>query len=265
MQSTSQLSSSHRSLATWQASQSQRRPSSRGDVVAAEGAHRPLEHRGRCGVPLGDQHGQAVQEEIRRVAAAPAPGRGPRRLGDFQHTAAVGQTTDDDRGPQRVQVGLACERDVERLEPLGGREQQRRARRGRGSRRRRSGARRRSTRARWSSSSGPASRRGQQSEGRVGGAGLVRGLRRGQRALRLDGPGSGVSAVARSRKAAAAARPPRAWARSAERSTSDATPRRGRERRARGARRGDRGRRRGPWPRPARDGRLRRSSCDAAW
>jgi hypothetical protein len=44
----------------------------------------------------------------------------------IQHAAAVGQTTDDDRGPQRVQVGLACERDVERLEPLGGREQQRR-------------------------------------------------------------------------------------------------------------------------------------------
>jgi hypothetical protein len=38
------------------------------------------------------------------VAAAPAPRGRSSRLGDFRHTAAVGQRTDDDRGPQRVQV-----------------------------------------------------------------------------------------------------------------------------------------------------------------
>ena len=181
-----------------------------------------FEHRGRCGVPLGDQHGQAVQEEIGGARRRPAPGHGPRRLGDLQHTAAVGQTTDDDRGPQRVQVGLARERDVERLEPLGGLEQQRR--------RVAAAAHDEGDLGAEEVDAGALElversglRRGQQSEGRVGRAGLVRGLRRGQRALRLGAPVPGVSSVARSRKAAAAARPPRACARSAERSSSDAT------------------------------------------
>ena len=155
----------------------------RGDVVAAEGARRPLEHRGRCGVPLGDQHGQAVPEEIRRSRWLRRRWHGPRRLGDFQHTAAVGQTTDDDRGPQRVEVGLACERGVERLEPLGGLEQQR----GRvaAASHREGDLRAEEVHAgavEFVERSGL--RRGQQSEGRVGRAGVVRGLRRGQRALR---------------------------------------------------------------------------------
>src|SRR4051795_6950139 len=90
-----------------------------GDVVAAEVAQRPLEHRGPRSVPLGDHHCQAVQEQIRRAWWLRGRRHGPRRLGNFQHTAAVGEATYEDRGPQRVQVGLACEPDVERLPPPG--------------------------------------------------------------------------------------------------------------------------------------------------
>ena len=52
--------------------------------------------------------------------------------------------------------------------------------------------------------------RGQQSQSAIGRTGLVLGLRRGQLTLRHGGAGSGVSLAARSRNAAAAARPPRA-------------------------------------------------------
>ena len=193
-----------------------------GDVVAAERAHRPLERRGRRPEPLGDQHGQAVPEEIRRARRPRRRRHGPRRLGDFQHTAAVGHATDDDRGPQRVEVGLACERDVERLEPLGGLEQQRR---------RVAAAlapRRRSARG-----GGPRGRAGARRAVRPAPWPAVRGPRRTRRPRARPAPrparaarGAPVRASARSRarrKAAAAARPPRACARSAERSSSCAT------------------------------------------
>ena len=250
MQSTSQLSSSHSESGDVVGEPEPAETFLRGDVVAAEGARRPLEHRGRCGVPLGDQHGQAVPEEIRRSRWLRRRWHGPRRLGDFQHTAAVGQTTDHDRGPQRVEVGLACERGVERLEPLGGLEQQR----GRvaAASHREGDLRAEEVHAgavEFVERSGL--RRGQQSEGRVGRAGVVRGLRRGQRALRAARGlgrqfGRALQKGGGRRQAPARAAPGRPSAPARARRL-----RRGSPSRARGARRGDRDRRPDRSPPPA--------------
>ncbi len=81
-------------------------------------------------------------------------------------------------------------------------------------------ARSSSTRARWSSSIGPVSAVARRLESRVEGAGLEARLRRRQSAIRL--PQGIVRSVRRraGRNAAAAASPPRACARPAERSSS---------------------------------------------
>ena len=65
-------------------------------------------------------------------------------------------------------------------------------------------------------------RRGQKSTRLVEGSGLELGLGRGERPVGSPS-GSWVSATERCRKAAAAASPPRDWARPADRSSSDAT------------------------------------------
>ena len=105
---------------------------------------------------------------------------------------------------------------------------------------------------------------GEQSEPVIERARFVLGLGRSQRALRAL-RGSSVSAAARSRKAAAAAKPPRDWARPAARSSSAATsssrpPVASARCQARGS-----GSTSGSVASANARCTVRRSSCDAAW
>jgi hypothetical protein len=74
------------------------------------------------------RNGQPVQQEIAGERGPPrglAPVRREHRLGDLADTAASSQAAGERRGGERIEVGLARQRGVERLKPLGGREQQR--------------------------------------------------------------------------------------------------------------------------------------------
>ena len=122
---TDQDSSSHSSIAAREASRSQRISSVARDVVAAEGAERPLQHGCASARAVRDQHGEAVEQKIGGARGSRRWRGRPRGLGDLAHTAGAGQTADQHRRGQRVQVGLARERDVERLQPLGRPEHQR--------------------------------------------------------------------------------------------------------------------------------------------
>ena len=154
------------------------------------------------------QHSQPIEQEIGRSRGLRRRGRPTCGIGRPAHTVAGAQATGGDRRGQRLEVGHARKSDVERLEPLGGAEQQR-----------------------WSVAAAVDGKLdltaqqvhlgalelvqrsglcdGDQSECRVERAGLVLGLCRGERSLARRA-GSGVSAAARSRNAAAAANPPRA-------------------------------------------------------
>ncbi len=128
-----------------------------------------------------------------------------------------------ERGRIRGQVRLSCESRSNGSSCLAASEQyaEQRRRRSRAPRRRAREAG--VTRARWNSSkrSGLGGRR--QLQGRFECAGLEARLGCGDRPLRHAESGSSVSSTARCRKAAAAAMPPRACARPAERSSSAAT------------------------------------------
>ena len=151
-------------------------------VLVAEGRQRSLYDRHASRVALRKQQRQAIQQEIGRA-------RGLRRwrrpAGGSSHlaqTAAGREAAAKRRGRKRIQVGLAGQPDVERLEPLGGREQQRGSVAAAVQRERDLSLEQVNPdplelveRSRL--------RRGDQCQRRVGRAGLVLGLRGGQRAL----------------------------------------------------------------------------------
>ena len=98
-----------------------------GDLLAQEPGQRPLQHRRARGVSLHDHQGPAIQQQVGRA-------RGPLRsegracaLRDLQRTAAGGEPPGEQCRRERVEVGLAREPHVQRLEPFGGLEQQRRS------------------------------------------------------------------------------------------------------------------------------------------
>ena len=188
--------------------------------MAAELGHRLPEKRNARRVAVGQPGGQPVEQQIRDrggCGGARRPQRGLRRLPD---QGAAGQAPSDMRGPQRVQVGVPGQAQVQRLEPLGGAQQQ------------------------------PGRLAGPAGVGDLGpqpvGPGPLQIIRgpasaaltiasaascaparclacAAARPRRARVCGSGVSRAARSRNAAAAAIPPRAWARPADRSSSAAT------------------------------------------
>ncbi len=98
-----------------------------GDALATEGRQGALQHRHPSRMPLGDQQSQAIQEEIGGARGARRPGRATSGLGDLSQSGSGGQMAGEDRRGERFEVRLACEHDVERLEPLGGLEEQRRS------------------------------------------------------------------------------------------------------------------------------------------
>ena len=124
--------------------------------------------------------------------------------------------------PHAAQVRLPSEVQVERFKPPGGVHQQMRVRRSRSLTRTRRVPRTRSTRARWKSSRGPVAAVAR----RASAASNAPAWRLAWAAASARSPrssGSSVSATERCRNAAAAASPPRAWARLADRSSSAAT------------------------------------------
>ena len=222
--STSQLSSSPRARATRHASHSHRRPSS-SDIGSSRNARNARFSVGDAGgVPVRDEHRQPIEQQVARPRrpprrarqsplAPPRPPRAPRC-----HRRAGRRTA-----PPRTHRGRSRARARRRALPAAWPPSAAAAaRRGRGPTANAIWPRSSSARALSSSSSGPALGQRQQADGRVDGAGLVLGLGRRERPARPL-PGSGVSSAARSRNAAAAARPPRACARPAERSSSAAT------------------------------------------
>ena len=148
-------------------------------------------------------------------------GEGLGGAGDLQHVAGARQAPGERRRHPRGQVGVAGQVPVERLEPLGRLQQQRRsvAAPARGER---DVAAQQVHPGAGELVERPGLRHGEQVQGLAERAGLHAGLRRGQRAFGPPGR-IGGQRHRRSRNAAAAASPPRACARPADRSSSAAT------------------------------------------
>ena len=105
-------------------------PSPPQDVVErqmlVERARGALQGRGRGGVAVGDQRARARRAAGRADAADPSAAGGPGRRGRSRGGRPAGDGAGHlGRAPRR-QVGLAGEIEVERLEPAGGGQQQRR-------------------------------------------------------------------------------------------------------------------------------------------
>ena len=127
-----------------------------------------------------------ASEPIQQIGRARRPRwrRGhPRRLGDLAHPAAKSQAAGEYRGGQRVQVRLAGQLRVERLE-LAGRLQQQRGRVTAAAGGERDLAAQQVRPSPPEFIRRPSLRGDQQGQGRIERASLVRGLRRGQRPLR---------------------------------------------------------------------------------
>ena len=100
-----------------------------GHRLVAERTERALERRRTCAVALGRQHGHSLEKQVagaRQFPARLAPVRREDRLGDVPHADLLGEATREQCCRERVEVGLARQLGVERLEPPGGCEQQRR-------------------------------------------------------------------------------------------------------------------------------------------
>ena len=122
--STCQSSSSQRSCARRHASHSQRRSVSAA-VGLAERAQRPRERRDGRRVPLGEPRHEGVEERVGRARGL-RPGRRARGLGHLALVRAGAEAPGEHRRRDRLEVGLAGHRGVQRIEPPGRLEQQRR-------------------------------------------------------------------------------------------------------------------------------------------
>ena len=123
--SSSQATSSPSARATWHASHSQRSSSSSEIGLLAERAQRGLQRRRSGGVALGGEEREPVEQQVARARGG-LPLRGEDGGGDLARVAAVHQPVGRQGRRERVEVGLARERRVERLEPPRRLEQQRR-------------------------------------------------------------------------------------------------------------------------------------------
>ena len=167
----------------------------------------PLERRRAGRVALCEQRRQAVEEQVARRARRRRRGAGGLRPPPARRPIA--ETAGEHRRGERLQVRLARQRRVERLEPPGGVEQQRR-------RVAAAPQRERDLRAQPVRAGRAAARRAAPARAAVSSSAAASGApaRRAwpapppARAPRAQA-GSGVSSAARSRNAAAAARPPR--------------------------------------------------------
>src|ERR1700761_7328684 len=96
----------------------------RGNLLRADGAHRPLQHRHSARWPVNGQQRHPLEQQIPRVRRLWRTGAAENRLGYLEGIAAARQASGEQRGDQRVEVGGARELGVERFELAGGTEQQ---------------------------------------------------------------------------------------------------------------------------------------------
>ena len=193
----------------------------RGDLVGGEGARRPPQHRRRRGASLGDQRGEAVEQQVgrtrrvRRRGGGPArparPRAGCRRWPAARRTAPRptrrGRSRARARGSSGSRRLAALQQQRRRVAP----DARRRTRSVRAAAPRgRAGARRAARPRPW-----PAARAPRRTRPPAGWP-----ARRPARGPPVA-PGRRVSATERCRNAAAAASPPRACARPADRSSSE--------------------------------------------
>ena len=215
-------------------------------VGRAERAQRLRQWSDGRGVPLENR----VTSASSSASAAPADGAGKDARAASATSPRPGRCrgAGEHRRRECLEVSLAGHRGVEGSQPLGCREQQRRRVGARWPANTIS-ARDRSSRARWSSSTGPSSATASSSDADT--ASATSSFACAASSERSTRPaGSGVSSAARCRNAAAAASPPRACARPAERASSAAMASSGDEvacARCQ-ARRSDRAPGRSPWP-----------------
>ena len=213
-------SKSHTRALAPAATEPHRRTSSHGH--AGERCRCPPQRRGRGGAPVGDQQGEAVEEHLQGTRSTRWRRQGLGAAADLLEDALSGEMPRHARRTPGGQVGLARELQVERFEPAGRLEQQR-------------GCVAAQTRGEGDVAAQQVS---------PGALELIQGTRppptpaapgpcRTHRPACWPAPrpalrsacraGSAVSNTDRCRNAAAAARPPRACARPAERSSSAAT------------------------------------------
>ncbi len=192
-----------------------------GDVRREQELESPSECRRRGRVSVGQADRERVEQHVDRPRRNGAGWRRPR--GGRDRRRAAGHLDVAGHGaPERLEVRLASQLGVERLEAASPRSETGGRRRRRAAAPTRSGlARGRPARARARRALRPRRRpaaRAQPSRSPASRFAPAAASRRCARCV-----GSGVSAAARSRKAATAANPPRACARPAERSSSAAT------------------------------------------
>ena len=98
-----------------------------GDPFAAKRADRPPQRRRCCGAPFGDELRETIEQQIGRMRSVRWWGRGPGGPRDVEQIAAARQTTCEECCAPSVEVGLARQARVERLEPPGRLQQLRRS------------------------------------------------------------------------------------------------------------------------------------------
>ena len=95
--------------------------------MPANAVRRALQHRRRGCASVGENQREAVQQQIARTRRLRRLRRGPHGPGDVEQTAgAVRQPPGEQRRAPRVEIGVARQPGVERLERLRSPEQQRR-------------------------------------------------------------------------------------------------------------------------------------------
>jgi hypothetical protein len=90
-----------------------------GDVWAGKDTRGLPQRRCGGGRAVGDQQREAIQQQVGRARRVRRRGQGPGCAGDIHQITSVRQLPGDHRGLPRLQIGLAGQAGVQRLEPPG--------------------------------------------------------------------------------------------------------------------------------------------------
>ncbi len=97
-----------------------------GHVLVSERVDRPPQRRRSRGVSLRGQQRQAIQQQVRRARRLRRWRRRPGSPRGLQYAPAGRQPAREEHGGERLQIGFPREPVIERFQPLGGLQQQRR-------------------------------------------------------------------------------------------------------------------------------------------